>query len=293
MVLLGWMQDMHIHEDSTHSSPGADDEFQTDYDKLVDTYTVDDVYLTGDLVHGRPKGRRPHTLKADYDRFLSLLDGTTDAGGSMRAMIPGNHEVPLQTFLESDDRAVLRKRIDYDTAGVTVLLVNTTATGYVTGNSGSGSDNTGVGVTVNRLPYADVQWLDDQLSDAGSNAKLILPHAATYTTPSGATKGNGINGDLGPDSLYWVCTNYERIHSVISQYNKVVVPFSHLYQFGSGNETSATVDGVDYVSTQHYYDASADAATTFGRIDVDSSSCTITTEEHSDATEYTPLDVTF
>lgn len=295
MVKLGWMQDMHIHHDDTFSAPGPRQRFVDDANRLINTHNVEDIYLTGDMVHGRPKGRVPHTVAEDYDQFWNLVSQTDDPD-RFRAAVPGNHEAPLRIYLDSDDRAALRKRVDYADDGLSVFLVNTSAPSWITGNEDTNAGvNTGVGTTVPRMPYADIEWLDEQLADADNQgyAKLILPHGATYLTPPGADEGNGTNGNLSPGDVYWVCTNYKHIHSIISQYSDVAVAFSHLYQFGSGNETSYTVDGVDYVSTQHYYNASSDSLTTYGIIDADSGGITITTEQHGSLNTFTPLDATY
>jgi 3',5'-cyclic AMP phosphodiesterase CpdA len=37
---------------------------------------------------------------------------TADGGDSLKRLVPGNHDVPLSTFLEADERCVLRDRLD-------------------------------------------------------------------------------------------------------------------------------------------------------------------------------------
>lgn len=289
MVLLGWMSDMHVRPSESDTPSGATTEFQTDYNKLVTTYGTEDVYFTGDQVHPASQGEPPHVPKAAYDRFWSLVDGTDDSGDSVRSAIPGNHDIPIQGHLEADERAVLRARVDYPDDNVTVLMVNTQANSFVTGGRVDG-DNNATGAAVPRMPYSDIRWMDEQLDDAGSNAKIILPHAVMYPTANSAFPEVGYTSG---GRVYHLIENWRAAHRVLSGYNKVVVPQSHIYSFGSGMEDSTTVDGVEYVRTQHYHRGSDDSVHTFGRIDVSGSSVTVTTEEHSDGTEYTNLDKTF
>lgn len=261
---------------------------QADFNKLTETYGVDDVFFTGDMTqHGPNQTTRPHVEEAAYDRLWSLVEGAIRPG-KLRAYIPGNHEVPIQTFLESDDRTTLRKRIDYDAAGVSVFLINTHGPGFTPGDL---SGENGMGVTVPRIPRRDLEWLDKQMADAGSNAKLVLPHAPPYGFPG--KPSFDVENNTGPSQRYEVCENQLYAHKILSSYNKVVVPVSHLFQFGSDKEDSHTIDGVHYVEKQHYYEEATDEVYTFGRINVTSSGCQVVTEEHSDGTTYTPLDVTF
>lgn len=296
MVRLGWFQDAHIRPDRSSGVPA---ELAADFDWLVDNRNPEDCYFTGDMVIGAvPDEGVPHTGPEAYDTLWDVVDNDITNSDKLRAAVPGNHEVPIQTFLESDERATLRERIDYDDAGVSVFLVNTQANSFVTGAPGdSGTGNYGgTGVTNARMAYRDIKWLEEQMADAGDNAKLVLPHAATYGTAQGVL-GNMNNGYMRNNQEYWMCLNYEFIHETISQFNKVVVPFSHLFQFDT--EGSDSHDGVTYAWKKHYFvpdgesASGAEEASTFGQIDIDSTGCTITTIEHSDKTETPVVDVTF
>jgi len=223
-----------------------------------------------------------------YGRFWdTILPGTTDAGDALKYAIPGNHDVPVQGFVKSDPRAVLRARVDYDTAGVTVLLLNTQANSMVTGGTG---ERGGIGPCVPRAPRSDLEWLDNQLADAGSNAKLVLPHALLHPMDN-ATIFNG-NMDVDGAQTYEFIENWDYCHnSVLSNHSKVVVPQSH--QYDQTSESSSTIDGVEYVRTQHYSNDSDPASPdTYSYIDITDSSVTITSIAQ-DGTTSTNLDKTF
>lgn len=285
MTLLGWLSDTHIEADATSDDPGPTNQLPTDFNKLV-SMGVDDVYFNGDLVHPDESGEVPHVPQGAYDRFWSLIDGTSDPD-KFRAANPGNHDIPVQRFLRSDDRAVLRGRWDYDDDGVSVFMINTQATGFASGSPGLRS---GIGETSPRCSRRDLDWLDRQLDDAGSNAKIIFAHALLNPKIIDAE----FNGLAEENNTYEYVKNWGYAQSILEKHNKVVVPQGHVYTFdGAADEFSVTINGVDYLHTQHYYDEGNDSATTFGYIDVTDSSITATAEEHSDGTTYTLLDKTF
>jgi len=285
MVKLGWMADTHIptqsEVDEGGASSGATDKFVTDYNKLVNNQGVDDIYFAGDACHAQGGSPVPRVDQDEYSVFWDQI-AKTDDPDRLKYVVPGNHDIPIQEFVKSEERAVLRERVDYDADGVSVFVINTHPDGFVTAAPGGG------GVTQPRLAYADLDWLDQQLADAGSNTKIVIPHAYLYPTIF-----TTIGGMMTSDKRYQVVSNYLDVHDVLKQYNKVVVPQAHRYVHSSSDEGSTTVDGVHYARTQHYYRESDDSVTTFNWITADSSSCTIMAEEHSDGTTYTDLDVTF
>jgi len=134
--------------------------------------------------------------------------------------------------------------------------------------------------------------MDDQLSGAGSDAKLILPHAPTYFTHSMMNNGTGFQNAMYEGDTYWVVQNYRFCHDVLQQYGKVVELAGHIYGGGSDEEGHHTVDGVDYCGKQHYMEEGGDVAT-YHVIDIDSSGVTITGYEHSSSTTHTVIDKTF
>lgn len=296
MVKLGWMQDSHINDSGISDRSGVDGAITTDIDTLGNTYGVEDIYWTGDQVAPANSGSVPHVDDADFERFWNLVDNATYSD-LVRYAIPGNHDTPIQNHLKSDDRAILRARVDYDSEGVTVLLVNTHANGYVSGSPGTTG---GTGQTTPNMPYRDLKWLDEQLEDAGNNAKLILPHAGLFAIDSGITFPTTV--DTNPTrrvlknkrgEYYEFVENFNQVHATIQKYDKVVVPVSHLFQQGSGSRGKETVDGVEYVHKNHYWNSNANDASTFGFIDISGSGATVKTVEHSDGTEYTLLDKAF
>lgn len=300
---IGWMQDTHTHTDPTAEPAGAQREFVADYNYLVNTVGVETIYVGGDVCHADKPDEQPHVRPSAYDQFFSLVERTTDPS-ALERLIPGNHDVPLSTFLAADNRCVLRDRIDYPRDSLTVLFVNTQATGFVTGSSGPESrEQGGVGTETCRVGKDDVEWMDAQLSDAATlgHTVLILPHAALTPIPSCPyERVQGYRGQLDAASLYNIVVNYREVHGLLADHAAagldIVVPVSHLYQFaGEGNET---IDGIHYVYKKHYWESNGgnsgpEAFHTFGHIEMDGNGATVTTVEHANRTATTILDVSF
>lgn len=303
MTHIGWIQDTHTLTDPNAQPSGAQQELVSDYDYLLNNVGVSTIYHGGDVAHAdEPWEEVPHVEPSAYEQFFSLIDQTTDPS-ALERLVPGNHDVPLSTFLAADERCVLRDRIDYPNSNLTVLFLNTQATGFTTGSPGSG-DQGGVGTEVCRVSYQDVQWLDREIADANSsgNAVMVFPHAALTPISSAAySRVNGYNGQLNASSLYNIVVNHREVHGVLADHAaagaNIVVPVSHLYQFAG--EGSQTIDGVHYAYKKHYWDSNAGSSTTaeafhtFAHIQMTGTGATITTVEHSDRTTTITLDVTF
>lgn len=281
---FGWMQDMHFRPPGAERTDAASI-FQSDYNDLVTNKNVDEVFLTGDQVHPDGSGDVPHIPESAYNRLWdTILGGTVDGGDAVSVALPGNHDIPIQTFVQSDPRATLRKRVDYPGDNLTVLFVNTQAASMVTGSRGNKG---GVGETRPRVPRADLEWIDRQLADAGSNAKLVVPHAPLYPTMDPP-----FNGNVNVGNEYEYVSNWETCHEILSSYNKVVSLHSHY--FNESSETSDRVDGVEYVRTIHYSnDTDPASPESYGYVDIDGSGCTVTTENSSSGTVNTNLGITF
>lgn len=292
MVNLGWVQDTH-----TQQGNGAHQELVSDYDYLTNSVGVSDIYHGGDVCHSNGEPEPPHVQPSAYDIFFNLIEQTSDPS-ALKRLIPGNHDVPLSTFLAADGRCVLRDRIDYPADNLTVLLVNTQIPGIVTGSRGFGGANIqgGVGTEVCRVPYQDVQWLDTQIDDAAAqgHAVLVIPHcplAVLSGTP--LEKANGYRGQINAVSMYNVVANHRQIHGMLASHASagvdIVVPCSHIYQFAA--EGSVALDGVHYVYKKHYWNGNQ--FETFAHIDMDATGATVTTVEHDNRATDTVLDVTF
>lgn len=294
---IGWIQDTHTHTDANANTSGAQQELVADYDYLVNNIGVSTIYHGGDVVHSdAPAEEGPHVSPSAYEQFFSLIEQTADPS-ALERLIPGNHDVPLSTFLAADERCVLRDRINYPNNNLTALFLNTQATGFVTGSAGRDGQG-GVGTEVCRVPKADVGWLDSQLADANSqgNAVLVIPHAALHPLPSCPwSRAQGYNGQIDSGSLYNIVTNYRDVHGVLANHASdglnIVVPVSHLYYFGG--EGSQTIDGVHYIYKKHYWKGADDSIHTFAHIDMDGTGAIVTTVEHESRSTTTALDVTF
>lgn len=286
---IGWIQDTHTTADPNEPAPGAQQELVSMIDDLG-AKGCDTIVHTGDLVHPVASADIPHVTEDEFNRFWSLVDQSS-YGDLVEYAVPGNHDIPLQTYLESDNRAKLTERIDFDSAGVTMILLNTQATGYTTG-SNSPEGQGGASTEIPRVPLRDVEWMDEQLTDAGSNAKLIMPHAPTYFQENAAYNAvHSQNGTLGQGGSYQITWNYQYIHDTLKQYNKVVEPTSHVYDHS--DEGSEQANGVWYAWKLHTYDHSTESMQTYAYIDIDSTGCTITTVNYSDGVENIILDTTF
>ena len=293
MVRIGWLSDSHI--DPRESKWGAGELLTEDITALFEEYSIDFLFFNGDAVtrgdtfDAVGEGATyegdyyEHSTPEFYSRFWELVDQS--GYGDRVAVVPGNHDIPLQYFLESDDRAHLRYKRTYDD-GVTVLMVNTAGPGAVNGSVGSG-----YGWSVGYVPYKDLQWLDRQLAKAGNDTKIVYFHHHAWLTP-GDPLASAETDTLTQDQGYFVCQNYNAIHNILSSYNKVICPQGHTPQFRA--EGSSQVDGVEYLYKKHYYDAqSHNGVTTYAYLDTTSEQCTVTTIDHNSDQEKVILDKTF
>lgn len=283
MVRIGWLSDSHIDPTST---AGAGEKLPQDIRALFETHGIRDLYFNGDAVFKASafaEGDYAHSTPEFYERFWRLVDQS--GHGEKLVCVPGNHDVPLQYFVESDDRARLRYKQTYEDEGVTVLMMNTAGPGSV-----SGSQEAGYGWTNGYVPYRDLQWLDDQLDQAGDNAKVVYFHHHAWLTP-GDPLASAPTDTQSIDQLYWVCRNYRAIHDILSSYDKVVCPQAHTAQFA--DEGSSCVDGVEYLYKKHYYNVRDGGVTTYAYLDVSPERCTVTTVDHDTGRENTILDTRF
>lgn len=289
---IGWLQDTHTTVAGA-DSPGAQEELTDDYNYLDAVKDADIIVHGGDCVHPtdeqRPKD--PHTTPPYYERFWELIDAADDPS-LFEYAVPGNHDVPLATFVRSDERATLRQRVAYPEHNLSIFYINTHCPGIITGSPGTDSQG-GVGTEVARISYRDLQWLDAGLADAESkgHTQLVIGHASPYfLDESGIPDASSVSSPsvMPQRSIYMVCSNYNAFHGVLSQYSNVVVPISHLYQFRS--EGSQTIDGVRYVWKYHYT-RNRETFETFGYIDIDGTHATITTVDHQTRNESVILDV--
>jgi hypothetical protein len=282
MVQIGWLSDSHIDPFAESESngptefPGAGECLTEDITSLFRDYGIQDLYFNGDAVFQSDafyESPYTHSQPGHYDRFWELVD---DSGyGDSVICSPGNHDVPLQYFVESDERARLQYKKEYDE--VTVLMVNTAGSGWV-----SGSPESGYGWTTGYVPYSDLQWLDQELEKAGDNAKVVYFHHHAWFTP-GDPKASTATDSQSLADLYWVCRNYNAIHDILSSYDKVVCPQGHVAQMTS--EGSSNVDGVEYLYKKHYYHVFDGGVTTYAYLDVDSTQVTATTVDHNSGKE--------
>lgn len=291
MVRIGWLSDSHVDpfsspDEGKSDLPGPGDRLTEDIASLFEEYNIEQLYFNGDAVFQSDAffdSGYEHSWPAYYDAFWELVDNS--GHGENIVCTPGNHDVPLQYFIESDDRARLRYKREYEDEGVTVLMMNTAGPGWV-----SGSPETGYGWSTGYVPYKDLEWLDRNLSEAGDDTKVVYFHHHVWFTP-GDPKASSDTKSMSTDQLYWVCRNYRAIHDVLSSYNKVVCPQGHTAQFSA--EGSSNVDGVEYLYKKHYYHVLNGSVTTYAYIDVSQNGITVTSVDHNSEAENILLDKTW
>lgn len=283
MVRIGWLSDSHI--DPRDPDWGAGELLTADITTLFEKDNVEFLYFNGDAVFQTDSFQQDyyaHSSPEFFERFWELVDKS--GHGSKIAVTPGNHDVPLQYFLESDDRAHLRFKRTYD--DVTVLMVSTVGPGAVNGSRG-----TGYGWTTGYVPYKELQWLDQELSAAGDKAKVVYFHHHAWLTP-GDPLASSETDTLTQKQRYYVCQNYNSIHNTLSKYDKVICPQGHTPQ--TRKEGASEVDGVEYLYKKHYYDVRNHGnVTTYAYLDVTRDDCTVTTIDHETREENVILEKTF
>jgi len=293
MVRLGYMMDLHVKDDSSVTHPGSDDEFINDYDSLVNTHNVDDIYFLGDQVNAfEDFGQVPHVPKGAFDRFWDTLFGQVGDPDKLVAAIPGNHDVPIQHHVRSHEKAIIRPmRVDYDADDVSVFLINSQVPGLITGSPAPAGNNGAIGAARPRFAYSHIKWLDQELSSLStSRTKIIMSHA----TPIAFGQAWHSSGQIAknPDSNYRTPINHNFMREMLSQFSQVVCLWGHDYVTGTGNERSWSRDGIYGVSTQHYYDEQNDETLTYNYIDADGSGVTVTAENPRAGNTYT-TEITF
>lgn len=301
MTQIGWMQDSHNSKDRT---VGALSRLSTDMQTLVDTVGVGDIVWTGDQVHpAGGKGDKPHFPADGYQ--TAFWDDVEASGYYDRvlAALPGNHDVPVQGFIESDPVACDRFEKHYGD-GVSVFGVNSAKPGYLTGSPGQPSGAGvagGQGPNTARIAYGDLRWLDERLGAAPSNnTKIVFSHHSPHLLGDAALANSNLGIDHTPysptrnfrdENRYDVVQNWFEVHQTLNQYSRVVVPISHIFQFVT--EGSEQIGNVSYAWKKHYYRHSNDSVQTYAYVIADSTGVTINTREHSDGTETTILNKTW
>ncbi|MFC6724584.1 metallophosphoesterase family protein [Halobium palmae] len=283
MVRVGWLSDSHI---DPNSDAGAGSGLTEDVAALFEEWGVEHLYFNGDAVFQAgafASGGYEHSTPEYYDRFWELVDAS--GYGDRVTVTPGNHDVPLQYFVESDERARLQFERTYDRDGVTVLMVNTVGPGAV-----SGSQEAGYGWTNGYVPYRQLRWLEDELSKAGDDTKLVFFHHHAWLTP-GDPLASAATDTQSIEQLYWVCRNYRAIHDRLSDHDKVVCPQAHTAQFVA--EGSSRVDGVEYLYKKHYYNVRDGGLTTYAFIDATEDGCTVTTVDRNTGEQNVILDAAY
>jgi len=292
MVKIGWMQDTHLSYDNNKGNPT---DTASNVDSLMTSLGCADWWLTGDAIHPNPpENKIPHVpnLEAAYDNLLNVVSDHYD---SLEAILPSHHDAPYQLAVEQDEKIKTWHTKTYDGDGVTTILLDTGGPAHVTGSGGGGGSTRGGGSGTDNgyVPMRTAYRLREELEAAESrgDAKIILPHHLLYPIDNTNLVGSSpSNKMLHNNTAYWVVQNSQFVHDMLSNYSKVVVPQSHLYQFNG--EGSYTVDGVTYCYKKHYVNVGTGETYTYGYIDATSSGVDVVTVDQAGATN-TIASVTF
>lgn len=253
MVRIGWLKDTHQPPHDSGGYDGPQELITRDIEAMFDKYDADWWIHTGDPSHpsGDHRGRVPHMGPGVYDAFWEYVNASRHYE-DLLGIVPGNHDVPLERFLNSDKKAVLFKSAHFE-EGVSIILINTAGGGTHTGSPTPRDDPGGYGVDYGYLPEYVLNWLDDQLREAGDNLKLVFPHHhLQFQADEAVPRAFSPDDTLREENMYWVVLNHRRVHKRLADHDKVVVPQSHLFQFEQ--EAVRTKNGVRYLATKHYYD---------------------------------------
>lgn len=291
MTTVAAFADAHNAEDE---SQGALSGLTSDIADAVETFGAKHVYMHGDMAAPSKSQRAetPHYPPNAYDQELWSYVDDSGHGEKVLAVTAGNHDVPIHGLIRSDDRGKYRYSRHY--GGLSVICPPTSA-GTVTGGPGEPSNNTpgGVGVNTNYVPYTDLKWLENELDAAGTNTKLILPHAGfAFGTVNGSDLvSTSDDENIRPNNMYWICLNNREVRSRLEQYSKVVVIAGHIFDFD--DEESFNRNGVEYVYKNHYYWPNQDRIYDYAVVNGTVSGVSVNLVDHGASTGSAILDKTW
>jgi len=292
MITLGWLKDTHQPPHESSGYDGPQEQITQDIEAMFNEFGVDRWVHTGDPSHpiGDHRGRVPHMGEGVYSAFWDYVEQSGHYD-DLLGILPGNHDVPLQNFLESDNKTVLNQAVHFDT-GVSVLMINSVGGGTHTGSPSHADEPGGYGVDYGYVPEYVLDWLDEQLDHAADNLKLVFPHHhLQFQSDSAVEHVHSPDDTLREENMYWVVLNHRRVHDRLARHDKVVVPQSHVFQFDW--EGVRNKDGVRYLTSKHYYDLVNDEKRgTWGVIEAANEHVRVVTVDPEGA-ENTLLDVAY
>lgn len=273
MVRIGHFADIH-HEKVDAST------FKTDLQYLWDK-GLDSLIWGGDQIVG-DEPNVPHSPASNMRAFWNDVEEQLGSAAldEMYA-IAGNHDIPYTHHEEIASEYLSRSRVRtpieiQPVAGVTILLINTQGPAIVQGGGDS------VAQDYCRVPYQEIKWLHEKLSDAASRGdiRIVIGHAPIWfgtnptlesynpDAPWDDKQDAYLGGSDSSGQAYEIPQNFDMIRQTLEEHTPIVYFCGHDYHgpgFGGSAEEVRVFNDIHHVWQDHY----SIGPSTFAYLDAD------------------------
>lgn len=262
MVRIGHLCDFHWG-----SADWTDAELETDLQYMV-SKGLDEIVWGGDQIIG-DEANVPHSPASDIRGFWDDVEAYMGSDVFDKSYaLAGNHDIPYTHHIDVSSEYIDRDRLVtpikiQPVDGVSIFLINTQGPAIVQGGGDS------VGQHYCRVPYHELQWLDDELSKAANDGdiRIVIGHAPIWFGPDpnlvsynpdvgwASKKYSYLGGEANTGQIYEIPQNYEMIRQVLEQHTPVIYLCGHDYHgpgAGGSAETSSLINGIQHVWQDHY-----------------------------------------
>lgn len=279
---IGWVHDTGLRLPEEEGATNRREAIMTDLRSVFQEYDATLAVHGGDMVNS-DQGKVPHI--SSPGRYEVFWEVTRELGVEDGVWaVPGNHDVPMQTFFKAHPNAVWRRQFRFPEAKTALFLLNTNGGGGTTGSHGpiAAGGQTAAGVNHGYVPHIDLLWLEEQFPTIPETwAKIIVCHHHLYWSDNEALATYSPEPAHRSENFYDVVLNARRVHDLLSRQSRVVACQAHLFQSRAEGYTS--VDGVHYLYKTHYH--MSGSFHTFGIIDARAERTRVLTVDHESREE--------
>lgn len=299
MARIGLFYDVH--------HPKNEAAYQSDADYLLNTLGSDMLVFGGDQINGNEPAV-PHSPDADLRAFWDNIEAAIGSSGLDKTYaIPGNHDIPVYQH-EKIAREYIGERgvtpqVIQPVSGVTVILLDTNGARMQGGNHGAGH-------LYNYIPYRNLEFLREELSNAHSRGDAVLvcghapflfgddPNLLSYN-PDGPWGGEAdavLKSYADDNGAYEIVQNHLNAYQYFADGSPVVYVSGHDNHNSdlNGSAELYTNDSEIYHVWQDHYSTGVNAPHSFLYADINESTgnVKIVSVNSADKTETTIMDVT-